>query len=172
MNRKSMLSVLGVAAAVALMVTGCGTANSTNNTASSGAASTAVTVKHEHKGANASKTETKQTEAKSSNKAGETAKSSVKLTAPVAGATVTAGGTLKVSGQVSSNLAKKDVQITLTNSAKKVLVQQIVGTNSTGAFVDTLKLPKYLGKAGSDLTLSVSVVGENGVVSTLSLHVK
>ncbi|AEJ42558.1 hypothetical protein [Alicyclobacillus acidocaldarius] len=172
MNRKSILYVLGVAAAAAMVVTGCGTTASANNTASSGAASTAVTVKHDHKGASASNQKENKTEAKSSVKAAETAKSSVTLTAPAAGTSVMAGGALKVDGRVSANLAKKDVQITLTNSEKKVLAQQIVGTGSNGNFTDTLKLPKDLGKTGAELTLEVSVVGESGVSSSVTLHVK
>ncbi|MDI9259786.1 hypothetical protein [Alicyclobacillus sendaiensis] len=172
MNRKSMLYVLGVAAAAAMMVTGCGTAASANNTTSSGAASTAVTVKHDHKGASASTHKENKTEAKSSGKAAETAKSSVTLTAPAAGTSVTAGAALKVDGRVSSNLVKKDVQITLTNSEKKVLVQKIIGTNAAGDFAETLTLPKDLGKAGAELTLSVSVVGEGSVTSVVTLHVK
>ncbi|MBF8376705.1 hypothetical protein IW967_02280 [Alicyclobacillus mali] len=172
MNRKSILYVLSVAAAAALVVTGCGTASSTNNTTSSGAASTAVAVKHDHKGASASNQKENKTEAKSSSKATKTVKSSVALTAPAAGTSVTAGDTLKVDGHVSSNLAKKDVQITLTNSEKKVLAQQIVGTSSNGDFTDTLKLPKDLGKTGAELTLQVSVVGESGIASAVTLHVK
>lgn len=173
MNRKSMLYVLGVAAAAAIAVTGCGTANSTNNTSSSGAASTAVAVKHEHKGASVTdKKEAKAAKTKSSTKTAESVKSSVTLTTPAAGSSVTADATLKVDGHVSSNLAKKDVEITLTNSEKKVLVQQIVGTNRTGEFVDTLKLPKDLGKPGAELTLTVSVVGESGATSVVTLHVK
>jgi len=172
MNRKSILYVLGVAAAAAMVVTGCGTTNGANNTTSNDAASTAVAVKHDHKGASASNQKETKTEAKSSGKAAETAKSSVTLTAPAAGTSVSAGATLKVDGHVSSNLAKKDVQITLTNSEKKVLVQQIVGTNSAGDFVDTLKLPKDLGKPGTELTLTASVVGESGATSVVTLHVK